>query len=463
MKYRALSLSKIQPLPHREAWLLAWPMIISNLSVPLMGLADTAMLGHLDNAVFLAAVAIGANIIALFFWMFSFLRMGTTTVTAQAMGANKPEEALLHLSQNTLFALVLGLGLMLFQSLLLPMALWLIAPEPQLLETAMDYCQIRIFSAPAVLITYVATGWLLGQRNAKAPLMITFSANIINVVLDYLFIVHWNMEAKGAAYATLIAEYFACGFSLIVCGLFLHHHKMQIRRWLDLPLLKQNLKLGADLFVRTLALLSVINFFNAQGAQLGNNVLAANAILFQCVLFTSFFLDGYALAAETLTARAIGGKNVQAFYKASAVAFIYCCIIALSLSVFFGLFGSMIITSLTSITLVANIAIDHLPWLIVMPLVSVWCYAFDGIFIGAGQSRIMRNAMLFSVFLGFIPVWWLSKVWGNHGLWLAFTVFNSFRGITLGIAYLRLTLQQNWINENNSIKNLSKDHKVSKN
>lgn len=447
MKVRDFSLTYIQSLPHHQAWILAWPMILSNMSVPLMGLADTAMLGHLKSSIFLAAVAIGANIIALFYWMFAFLRMGTTSVTAQAMGANKPQLALLHLTQNSIFALVLGIALVVFQSILLPFALWLVAPDEELLQVAKDYCQIRIFSAPAVLMTYVAMGWLLGQKKPKAPLLITVSANIINVALDYLFIVQWQMEAKGAAYATLIAEYTACIFCFFVCWKYVRESTLHITRWLDFGLLRDNMKLSFDLFIRTTALLLVINFFNAQSALLSNDILAANAILFQCVLFIAFFLDGYALAAETMTARAIGSKNLIAFHSASAVTLLYAVAISLGLVLFFGVFGSHIVDLLTSIKDVAALAKAHLFWLILMPLISVWCYSFDGIFIGAGQAKIMRNNMLLAVFLGFFPVWWVTRPLGNHGLWLAFAVFNGFRGVSLALAYVKLSFREDWINE----------------
>jgi len=422
-------------------------MIVSNMSVPLMGLADTAMLGHLESPVFLGAVAIGSNIIALLYWMFAFLRMGTTSITAQAIGAQQSHLALLHLSQNTVLAIVAGLVLIVLQSLIVPFALWLIAPEQALMTVARDYCQIRIYSAPAVLITYVAMGWLIGLKKPKIPLAITVLSNLLNVGLDYLFIVHWQMDARGAAIATLIAEYVACLGSLLCIGSILKRNQWPLTQWFDLTHLRHNLSLNANLFIRTLALMFAINFFNAQSAQFGNDVLAANAILLQCVLFVAFFLDGYALAAETMTAQAIGARNQKAFHEASAVTSLSAIGITLLLSSFFFLFGNVVIDLLTSMDHVATTAKQHMPWLIIMPLVSVWCYALDGIFVGAGQARIMRNSMLFSLILGFIPFWWLLRFLDNHGLWLAFIIFNGYRGISLAFAYYRLTRQNNWLNK----------------
>lgn len=419
-------------------------MIVSNISVPLMGLADTAMLGHLDNPIYLGAVAIGSNIIALLYWMFGFLRMGTTSVTAQAIGANKPALATLHLSQNIFMGLLFGLGLAALQSIAIPAVLWLIAPEENLHILANEYCAIRIYSAPAVFVTFVAIGWMLGLGNTKLALVISVVSNLLNIGLDYLFIVSWQMDVRGAAIATLIAEYSACIGALISVAYLLQQRGWKFARHFELSRLKSNLVQNADLFLRTLALLLVINFFNAQSAHFGNATLAANAILFQCILFVAFFLDGYALAGETLTAQAIGGRDISRFHKASAVTSLYALFIAMLLSLAFYCGGDRLVDLLTNIENVANNAKHHLVWLVAMPVVSVWAFALDGIFIGAGHTRCMRNAMMLSVCCVFFPIWWMTRSWGNHGLWLAFSAFNLSRGIGLGYAYYRNSKYQLW-------------------
>ncbi len=438
-------IEKIRALPHKQAWRLAWPMIVSNISVPLMGLADTAMLGHLPDPAYLGAVAIGSNIIALLFWMFGFLRMGTTGATARAVGANQQSLATQHFTQNALLALLLGIGLVALQSTAIPTILWIIAPDESLQALAMEYCSIRIYSAPAVLISYVAMGWMIGLGITKYPLAITIVANLLNIALDYCFIVLWEMDVKGAATATLIAEYFSCFCALASILFILHQKGWKLTRHIDLNELKTTLKLNADLFLRTMALLLVINFFNAQSALFGNSTLAANAILFQCSLFVAFFLDGYALAAETLTARAIGGRKIEQFHQASAACGLSSLVISLILALSFWVFGEGLIDALTNITAVATTAKLHLVWLVALPLVSVWAYTLDGIFIGAGQMQTMRNTMMISVLCGFVPAWWLTQSWGNHGLWFAFTVFNLLRGLTLIFAYLRRSKHQLWL------------------
>ncbi len=431
-------------LPHRRAWHLAWPMIISNVSLPLMGLADTAMLGHLDNSVYLGAVAVGSNIIILLYWMFSFIRMGTTSVTAQAVGADKPKLTVLHLTQSTALGGAIGVILIAVQAVSISTVVRLIAPDPALLSLALEYCHIRIYSAPAVLMTYAVMGWLIGLGNTKIPLVIAVGSNLLNIGLDYLFIVELQQGAAGAATATLIAEYFALAGALGFAARVIRRQQWPFSFSIDTQQFKQYLRLSSDIFIRTCTLLLVINFFNAQSAQFGHATLAANAVLFQCILFVSFFLDGYALAAETMTAQAIGAGNTRAFHQVSAVTSVSAFFIAILLSLLFWLFGQSIISLLTDLSSVREIAHEHLNWLIAMPIAAVGAYALDGVFIGSGQTRYMRNTMLLSALCIFFPVWWMSQNAQNHGLWLAFFLFNLARGLSLGYAYFRISKRQLW-------------------
>ncbi len=432
-------------LPHRRAWVLAWPMILSNMSVPLMGLADTAMLGHLDNAAPLAAVALGSSVVALLYWMFSFLRMGTTSQTGNASGAKDIDRLTGLLFQNGCFALGLGVTIIILQFWLVNGVLTLMSPDENLVSTAKDYCNIRLYSAPAVLATYVLTGWLIGLENTKATLVITVSANLLNIGLDYLFIVHWSFEAKGAAGATLIAEITALCIALVWARKTLREKGWHLRFEFDIQNVVSTLKLNRDLFIRTTTLLVVLNFFNAQGAYFGTHILAANAILFQFTLFASFFLDGYALAAETLTSQALGRKVLNEFFQACAVTAITAAIIALVLTLIFWVLGPIVLPLLSDIPKVLDSALTYLHWVIFMPLISVACYALDGIYIGAGKAKEMRNAMLFSAVFGFFLFWWMFRDYGNHGLWAALLAFNAMRGITLGIDYSYRSLNRQWL------------------
>lgn len=438
-----------RPLPHGQALRLAWPMILANVSTPVMGLVDTAMLGHLDDAKFMGAVAIGANVLTFMFWMFAFLRMGTTSLTGRAFGAGNNSEVVGQLVRNSAIGLVLGGLIIAFQFVTVPLAMKLMAPEAELRALASSYCHIRIHSAPAVLITYVIIGWFIGLHNTRMPLLITVSANLVNIGLDYLFIVILDRESDGAAIASLAAEYIALIIAIVCVAI--HLHKTQ---W---PLLSKvtgyfrHVQWGAlfgfnsDLFVRTTILLFVFSFFTAQSATLGPHVLAANAVIMQLVIFASLALDGYAHAAETMVARATGANNISGFYRASAATTVAAVAIALVLSVVFWLLNEIIISLMSDLIAVRETLLTYSIWLYLLPLVSVWCYLLDGIFIGAGKTRILRNYMLIAVLMIFIPLWWFLRPLNNHGLWAAFTFFNFARGLSLAFAYYRLSISGDWL------------------
>ncbi len=434
-------------LPHGQAFRLAWPMILANISTPTMGLVDTAMLGHLDSARFMGAVAIGANVLAFMFWVFAFLRMGTTSLAGRAFGAENVLEVLGQLFRNSAIAVTLGLLIIALQFITIPLAMKLMAPEMELRALASSYCHIRIHSAPAVLVTYVIIGWFIGLHNTRIPLLITVSANLLNIALDYLFIMELGWESDGAAIASLTAEYFALLLGVISVAGYLHKAGWRLTRpirYFEHVQWRALFNFNSDLFIRTSILLFVFNFFTAQSADLGQYVLAANAIIMQLVMFTSLALDGYAHAAETMIARATGARSSASFYRASAATTVAAVGIALVLSGSFWLSSGIIGSLMSDLPAVRQTLSAYTIWLYLLPLTSVWCYLLDGIFIGAGKTRIMRNYMLIAVLLIFIPLWWLLRPLNNHGLWAAFTVFNFFRGVSLGFAYLRLSASNRW-------------------
>lgn len=441
-------LPRFTTLPHRQAWHLAWPMILSNISVPLMGLADTAMLGHLDSPLYLGAVAIGANLLALFYWMFAFLRMSSTALTGQAYGAGNETGISLQLLQGGLFALLPALVLILSSSLLLPVGLAVMAEDVELRQLAMEYCQIRIFSAPAVFLTYVLIGWFIGLQNTRWPLFITVISNLINLFLDYLFIVEFGWAHKGAAQATLIAEYSAL---LIGLSCIFYRYRNYITLLTKIPALTRSIKLtavltlNANLFVRTLVLLLVFNFLIMQSANQGATILAVNAILMQLMLFVAFALDGYAHAAETMVAHAIGARNAALFFRSSVATTLPALVIAAGLSLTFYLFSNGFIALMSDQDSIRSQASLYFYWLYLLPLVSVGCYMLDGIFIGAGQTRLMLVMMLISVVAVFFPCWWLFRSFENHGLWAAFTLFNFSRTTLMTMAYYSLSTKMQWI------------------
>jgi len=442
--------AQFMQLPHRQAFHMAWPMILSNISAPLMGIADTAMLGHLGSALYLGAVAIGANIIAFLFWIFAFLRMGTTSFVGRAWGADDMPQLQLKLGQSLLLAVVAGLLLIALQGLIVPLAVYLMAPDPEIAALAARYCHIRLSAAPAVFVTFVVIGLLIGLQNTRIPLLITVSSNALNIGLDYLFIVHFDWASDGAAVATLIAEVGACGCAVYLGWRTLRQtfgQQVSLPSWRELsdfPAWAQLISLNRDLFIRTALLLFIFNFFTAQSGQLGPIVLAANAILMQLVLFQAFGLDGYAHAAEAMGARALGARQLADFMRACAASAGAGLLMAVAVTVIFLLTREPLIHLFTDLPDVRRSASAHFHWLALFPIVSVWTYMFDGIFIGAGRTRILLRSMLICVFLVFLPLWWLSRGLGNHGLWMTFVMFNAARGASLAVAFYTLSVRRSW-------------------
>ncbi len=440
-------IAALKSLPHQEAYRLAWPMILSNLSIPLFGLADTAMLGHLDESVYLGAAAVGTNILAFVYWIFAFLRMGTTSIIGRALGAKDHSSIIDQLFSYLIVAMFIALSLILSQNIILPFGVALVAPAGGLSDLALEYCQIRIFGAPAVLLTFVLIGWFIGLQNTRFPLAIVLTSNLVNIGLDYLFIVIFDWKTAGAAYATLLAEYLGLAIAIALAarqmGLLAlpspHWPSIfNIRKW------KAIFVYNSDLFLRTCALLFAFNFFTAQGAAQGTDILAANAALMQIGLFIAFGLDGYAHAAEAMVSKALGAKNPQAFFDACKATTFWAFVIACGFTLFFILFKHPLVHLLTDIEQVRPIVNQYYIWVCLLPLVSVWCYMLDGIFIGSGKTTLLRNWMLLAVFGIYIPFSWIFRGYGNHGLWASFILFNLFRSASLAAVYWQQTFRNNW-------------------
>ncbi|MGK0440904.1 MAG: MATE family multidrug resistance protein [Pseudohongiellaceae bacterium] len=421
-------------------------MIISNLSVPLLGLADTAILGHLDSAHYLAAVAVGSSVLSFLYWGFGFLRMGTTGFAAQAFGAADHQASRQLMAQSLIMGAGIGFTILLASPWLLKLGLYLVEAPESAQAAALSYSQIRIFSAPAVLINYGIIGWLIGHHNTRGPLYIMVFTNCLNILLDVILVIGLDMGSDGAAWATLVAEYSGCGLALYMLS---HHlkpmgckvHWPKLMRWQSYHSL---LKINQHLFIRTLALLASFAFFTAQGANQGETILAANAILMQLVLLASFGMDGFTHASEALIGEAIGQKNHHTFLSNCYACGRWALLMGIIFSSSFYLFGNPLLALFSSIPEVVNTARIYLPWVIALPLLAMASYWLDGIFIGATQSKAMQYSMLFSSVFIYLPCWYLTQHWNNHGLWLAFTAFNVARGISLGFYFFRYNKTQFW-------------------
>ncbi len=427
---------------NKHMWRIAAPMIISNVSVPLLGMVDTGVTGHLDNSAYLGAVAIGAMIFTFIYMGMNFLRMGTTGLAAQSFGAGDNDGLRASLGQALIVGLIIALILIVFQVPIGQLALSLLGGDAETQKYAGEYFSIRIWSAPGTLANYALIGWFIGLQNARIPLLIFLTINLTNIALDLFFVVVLGMTVDGVALASVIAEYsgFLVGAVFAISVLKKHAGHWPLARLTNIAAYKAFFSINANLFVRTMALMFTLSFITAQGARLGGQILAANALLLNFQHLTAFGLDGIAHAAEAMVGKAIGEKRRDALAHSVRLTLKWSVIFALGFTVVYVLAGPTIISILTDLPDVREAALRYLPWMIASPLVSVWCFLYDGVYIGATRARDMRNIMVSSTLFVFLPAWYFLQPLGNHGLWLAFLLFMASRGIGMHLGYRRKVL-----------------------
>ncbi len=414
-------------------------MILSNVSVPLLGMVDTGVTGHLENPAYLGAVAVGATIFGFLYTGVNFLRMGTTGIAAQRFGAGDDDGVRTSLGQALVVAMAVALLLLVLQRPLGEIALGIIGAGPEVTAYAREYFGIRIYSAPATLANFALIGWFIGLQNARIPLVIVLVTNSINIVLDLVLVLAFGMKVDGVAAATVAAEYGGLLVGLGFAGAELKRRggRFDLARLATPRAYTAFLAINGNLFVRTLALMFTFAFVTAQGARQGGLILAANAILINLQYLLSFALDGFAHAAEALVGRAVGAGNRRALRRSVTLALQWSLYVALGFCLLFLAGGPLLIGVLTDLADVRETALRYLPWIVVSPLVSVWSFLYDGVFVGATRAREMRDIMVVSAFLVFLPAFWLLQPLGNHGLWLAFLLFMASRGLGMHYCYAR--------------------------
>ena len=428
---------------HIQIWRLAGPLILSNISIALLGIVDTAVVGHLSHPYYLGAVAIAAVVFDFLYWGMGFLRMGTTGIVAQVHGKKDYDELRSTLVHSIFIALSIAIVMLILQKPIASVSFFLIGGSEQVTVHARIYFYWAIWGAPAVLCSMAMFGWLLGLQNARATLYFAITVNLINIVLDIVFVFGLDMGVRGVALASVVAQY-----SGLLMAIFLVHKELRKYSgyWrsdfiLDISRLKKMLSLNQNIFIRTLCLIFVFAFFARQGAIQGDVILAANAILLNFQALTALGLDGFANATEALVGKAIGAADKIAFKQSVHSALMWSLIIAVIFCLVYWMTGEKLIMLMTSIPEVKDTAAIYLPWLIISPIICVWCFLLDGIFIGAVRGLEMRNSMVFSIFAVFLPAWYLLRYFENHGLWLAFLVFFIARGLSLGRYYLKINNQ----------------------
>lgn len=426
-----------RPITHRAVLAIALPIVAANISTPLIGIVDTAIIGQLGDAYYIGAIAIGALIFNFLYWAFAFLRMGTTGFTAQAAGAGDADEMRAVLGRALLVAAGAGVALVVLQGLIGWASFEIIDASADVERHAQTYFAIRIWSAPAALFNFAVLGWFIGLGRTGLGLSLQLVLNITNIVLDAVFVLWLDMGVSGVALGTVIAELTAAGAGAIAIRYELGRRggDWDWARIRDPGRLRHTMAVNGDILVRTLCVLFAFSFFTAQSAKEGDIVLAANTVLMNLVSLSSYLLDGFAYAAETLAGQALGARSRARFHRAVIVSSLWSGVIAVIVCLIFFVFGQAMIDAMTVNEEVRETARTYLFWAAISPVVGVACFQLDGVYIGATRTRDMRNYMLLSVVLYLVAWWTLTPVLGNHGLWIAIMVLLSARGVTLGYRY----------------------------
>lgn len=415
---------------------IALPAIVTNITVPLLGLVDTAIVGHMGSAVYMAAIAVGSMIFNLVYWVFGFLRMGTSGLTAQARGRRSVQDAVLLLRQSLLMSLAIASLLLLLQWPLRELMLWFIDPTDDVRPFAITYFNIVIWGAPATLGLYGLSGWFIGMQNTRLPMVVSILQNVVNIVASLLLVYGVGLKVEGVAMGTLVAQY----AGLVVALLLLARYygpmlsKVHVGRWTER--LQDFLRVNSDIFLRTLCLVAVNLYFTSAGARQGATVLAVNTLLMQLYLLFSYFLDGFAYAGEALGGRYWGARDKATFRDVVGRLFCWGAAITLLFTFVYVAGGMSFLQLLTDEPGVVSAARQYVHWACMVPVAGVAAFVWDGIFIGTTQTRGMLLASVLATIVFFLLVALLMPLWGNHGLWLAMLAYLLVRSMVQSVLYM---------------------------
>ena len=419
----------------RDVLAIAIPMIVSNATVPLVGIADTAVVGQLNDPALIGGVALGSTVFSMLFWAFGFLRMGTTGLTAQAAGAGNRAEVAANLYRPLVIALGGGALLFLLHVPAILLALRLIGGSSEVQTATAAYFGIRILSAPATLANYALVGWLIGLARANLALALQLFQNAVNIALAIVLVLFARKGVEGAAMAAVCAEYAALAVGLLIAASLLRGTRGMPIRIFERQAFIRLIAVNADIMIRTICLMFVFTFFAAQGAKLGDVALAANSVLRNLSDLSAYVLDGFAFAAEALVGQAVGAASLRRFRQAVLLSSAWAGVLAVVVAAMFWAGGLALIQVMTAAPSVREAAYTFLPWAALTPVAGVACFQLDGIFIGATRTADMRNMMILSLAV-FLAAWAvLTPAFGNHGLWASLMAFYAARAASLGLRY----------------------------
>ena len=416
---------------NRDILRLAIPNIISNITVPLLGLVDIAIVGRLDSENYIGAIAVATTIFNFIYWNFAFLRMGTSGFTAQAYGAENRQEQADILLRSLAVAFVCALAIIGLQYFVLRFGFFLLDAGHEVKEYAGHYFCIYIWAAPAVLGMYAFNGWFVGMQDAKTPMYIAIGINVINIGLSFFFVYVLHMKIEGVALASVCAQYSGLIASMCIC--FTKYKGL--KNLVDIKVLKNIrgyntfFRVNSDIFIRTLALVAVTTFFMSASTKQGDDILAVNALLMQLFILFSYFMDGFAYAAEALTGKFVGAKRKDMLNVLIKQLFGWGLGIVILFTIAYGLFFEQILSILTDKDAIKVMAKEYQIWVVLIPVCGVSAFLWDGIFIGATASKQMRNSMLVAAGTFFCLYWLFNSHFTNNSLWIMFLSYLAMRGI----------------------------------
>ena len=419
---------------NEEILRIALPAIVTNITVPLLGLVDTAIVGHMGDATYIGAIAVGSMIFNLIYWIFGFLRMGTSGMTAQAYGRDDREETADLLRRSLTLALLIAGGLLLLQWPLRELMLWLIGPTPDVRPLAVSYFHIVVWGAPAMLSLYALTGWFIGMQDTRTPMVVSIVQNVTNIIASLLLVYGFGLKVEGVALGTVVAQYVGvvwAVFSVFFSGNLAPRTSHLVPRKIHLvPRLKAIFNSTyLHIFLRTLCLVAVNLYFTSAGARQGATILAVNTLLMQLYLLFSYIMDGFAYAGEALGGRYWGARDWAAYHDVVRRLFGWGAVMTLLFTAVYVVGGLPFLHLLTDEPAVVDAARDYVWWAYLVPVAGVAAFVWDGIFIGSTLTRGMLLSSLVAAAMFFVGTSLLTKNMENHGLWLSMLLYLAARGI----------------------------------
>lgn len=420
---------------NREILQISIPSIVTNITVPLLGMVDVAIVGHIGNATYISAIALATMVFNLIYWNFGFLRAGTSGLTAQSFGAKKTDDSLDILVQGMTIALVSAIFLILCQIPIAKLCKLLIKSSNETLQLMLIYFYIRIWAAPATISLYVIKGWFIGMQNAKAPMWVATILNIVNIAFSLLFVYVFDAGIAGIAWGTLLAQYSGLLLAVIIWIKKYGHlwKEINFKRALQKNKLLRFFKVNADIFIRSACIIAVFTFIPYISATMGEQILAANTLLLQFFTLTSYIMDGFAYAGESIVGKYTGANELEKLHSVVKNLLIWGVVLAIFFSLTFIIGDDVILRILTKEQSVIDTSKQFIFWTYIIPFAGFAAFIYDGIYIGATASAAMRNVMIISTTAFFIVYYALSAFLGNNALWTAFVVFLVLRGLTMSV------------------------------